>query len=221
MSFRQPIIFSTHKGAIANTTFFEVSKTSALAATIVVPTSSAAGDFGVLVNFGANPQPANTTPSGWTQAGTVADATGVGHRVTAYTKYLVSGDVGATITGFDSGSEGLVLFVFRNLGWFITQYSLTSGFVSQATTGNPDSMTITPTSARNMVVGIKYTYGGTSAFSTNPFDSTEVITNGVVGSLIVGYKYQFSTTSGVTFDSADDGNAQTQAGFLISFNDIA
>jgi len=82
-------------------------------------------------------------------------------------------------------------------------------------------MTITPNSSKNMVVGIKYTYGGTSAFSTDPFDSKEIVTNDVLGSLAVGYKYQLSTTDSVTFDSGDNGNAQDQIGFWISFNDIA
>jgi hypothetical protein len=222
MSFRQILISNKRVNiAPANTTFYEVSKSTSLTSTITIPTSSAVNDFALLVNFGANPQPADTTPSGWTQIQTTADATGVGHRISSFYKYLVSGDIGATLTGYSSGSEGMVLFVFRNVGWTFTPYALAGGLQAESTAGDPAQQTITPISNKNMSVGVKYTYGGTSAFSTNPFDSTEIVTDGVVGSLLVGYKYQLSTTSSVVFDSGDNGNAQTQQSYYILFDDTA
>jgi hypothetical protein len=222
MSFRQILISNKRVNiAPANTTFYEVSKSTSLTSTITIPTSSAVNDFALLVNFGANPQPADTTPSGWTQIQTTADATGVGHRISSFYKYLVSGDIGATLTGYSSGSEGMVLFVFRNVGWTFIPYALAGGLQAQSTLGDPTQQTITPISNKNMSVGVKYTYGGTSAFSTNPFDSTEIVTDGVVGSLLVGYKYQLSTTSSVVFDSGDNGNAQTQQSYYILFDDTA
>lgn len=60
-----------------------------------------------------------------------------------------------------------------------------------------------------------------AAANTNPFDSTISVNNSTVGSLLIGYKYQYSTNTPVTFDSPDNGNAQTQASYYISFNDAA
>lgn len=223
MSFRQ-ILSSSKRFTPApppNTNFFEVSKTTSLTGSLTIPTSSAVNDFALLVDFGANPAPADTTPSGWTQIQTTADATGVGHRISSFYKYLVSGDIGATLNGYSSGSDGMILFVFRNVGWTFTPYALAGGLQAESTTGNPAQQTISPISAKNMSVGVKYTYGGTSAFSTNPFESTEIVTDGVVGSLLVGYQYQKISTSSVVFDSGDDGNAQTQQSYYILFDDTA
>lgn len=207
--------------SVAPAVFTEVSKSSSLLPTITIPSNTAVSDFALLVMFGANPQPSDTTPSGWTKIQTVPDATGVGHRVSSFGKIMASGDIGSTVTGFDSGSEGMVLFVFRNLGWYFGPNFTAGGQQSQLTTADPNSQTITPLAPRNMAVGIKYTYGGTSSFNTNPFDSTISANNGTVGSLLVGYKYQYSTNDIVTFDSPDNGNAQTQASYYISFNDAA
>lgn len=200
--------------------FFEVSKTSTTANTITVPSSAQVNDFALIVCFGSNPAANDTTPSGWTKIQTILDTTGVGHRISSFGKIIASGDISSSVSVLGSlGSTGSVMFVFRNLGWFVGPNFTAGNLQSASTTGNPNPITITPIASRNMSVGIKYTYGGTSAFSTNPFDGTHIVDTGSTGSLIVGYKYQKSTTSTVTFDSNDNGNAQTQAGYYISFND--
>lgn len=200
--------------------FEEHSKTTSLTGSITVPSTAQVDDFALLVSFAANPAPSDTTPSGWTQLQTVTSTTGVGHRVTSYGKVIVSGDINASVSVLSSGSDGCVLFILRNVGYtpFGPLFAASDLASETNIAGDPASQTINAPGVPGINVGIKYTYGGTSAFSTNPFDSTQIITDGSVGSLLVGYEYISGTASDSTFDSADDGNAQIQASFHVSFN---
>lgn len=185
--------------------------------TIAVPTEAAAGDLAVIFDFAANPQPSDTTPSGWTQLQTVTMTLGVGHRVSVYAKYLVSGDLSTSVTGLNSGSEGKAIFIMRNAG---TVFAAAGAQSVSETSTDPGSITITPAGGSHPLLFccVKYTYGGTSAFSSGTFDVTQTAGNSTTGSIIAGLKYQSADSNSFTFDSADNGNAQLQAGFYLTID---
>lgn len=191
--------------------------------TTVIPIIAKPNDFALMV-ASTNDDDRPTTPSGWTL---IQSFSGDGNNVASYGKILSSGDIGTTVSPFTSSGatgENVTLFVFRNLGWVISPYFLAGGLQSQYTTGNPAAQTITPVTTKSLCVGIKYINGTPSAsFSVNPFDKNELsYSHGSPSwALNVGYTYQLSTTNTVTFDTLDEGAAQLQCSYYISFNDIA
>lgn len=195
-----------------------ITSASSITNAIAVPALAEAGDLAIIVDFAANPQPSDTVPSGWTKLQTVAMALGVGHRVTSYAKYLVSGDLGTNVSGLDSGSEGRVIFIVRDAGTSFAAAGLQS--VSETST-DPTSITVTPAANSHPLLGlaVKYTYGGNSAFTSGTFDVTQSANTSSVGSIVVGLRRQLTDSNAFSFDSGDNGNAQLQAGLYLSLSE--
>lgn len=67
---------------------------------VAVSGSALAGDLGVMWDWAVGVGSGGPTPSGWALAATVS---GTGGEARIYAKELVSGDIGATITGLNAG----------------------------------------------------------------------------------------------------------------------
>lgn len=144
---------------------FLTSSFIASSTTITVPTDAAAGDVAILFNACISAStPTDVIPSGWTGIGTNNNATG---RIRSSYKVLVSGDIGATVTGMTATTQNLLMVIFRSQTGTISSLSavqsLSQPSGSWSTTSVSPTITTSGATLPSLALGFWY---GTSVATT-------------------------------------------------------
>lgn len=193
---------------------FVASATSS-GSTITVPGTALAGDIAILIDGTTGfKTPTNVVPSGWTGIGSLYSVTGKnGAAIRVSRKILVSGDIGANVTGMHEVSEAKTMIVLRPNA---TINTVTLGTINnEGTAGNPSSQTVSASGQPTplVVIGAACTESGTAAFSTaSPAFDAELAPS--VDSK-VGYKIYNSSPADHSIDMADLGNGQVLVSFYL------
>lgn len=184
---RKPLTAPTHRTSSVITT------TSATSISGTFPSSPAvAGDLGVIVLSAYSGQ-SPTTPSGWTRFGVLTDPAGYGLSPAGcsawlYKKgkaegYLVSGDLGATIsfTGLANKPMQLVMLAYANAEDIYSQPNVFWNTATEVSYNVPQHATATAAGPSDLVVGVVSLGGYISAavtVTTAPTGATIRQTNG-------------------------------------------
>jgi hypothetical protein len=148
------------------------SASTASGATINVPGTAAAGDFGVVFQLsasGSSTIPPQVNIAGWQTDLTTTFVSGTnGYRAMLSSKILVSGDVGATLTGMNGTVlNDKAILIFRESGGAFTDYFLADNHEEISGTA-PAIQTLDPSFADPPVVSVAFagasgalTMGGT------------------------------------------------------------
>jgi hypothetical protein len=191
-----------------------VTSAESSASTITLPSAPdcAVGDLAVLLDRALGTgSPASVTPSGWSSANST---TATDRRQNISYKVLESGDIGASITGMNGGTNRKLVFIFRASIPLVS--ALNSTFNGEGTDGNPASQGVAASGGAVplVVIGAIGASGSGSAFSTaSPaFDATVAHTS---NAMVMGYKIYNSGPADHTIDANDiaDGNI-LQSGYI-------
>ena len=178
------------------------------AETIDIPATAQAGDLAILVQgstTSGSGAPTNVFPSGWQDIPDWANVLGgQDWRFTSGFKILTADDIGATLTGMNTGNvDDKILLVFS--GGFTT--AALREAVKDAVNGDPAAASVSASAATTtclVVAGVSTNSGSTSTIT----DQTPSLAATVVqGGLEFGYNiYQiYEDASDQSIDKADDG----------------
>ena len=143
------------KNKLTSAIFFASSVSSAT--TISFPTSTQAGDLGILLDFSTTVS--NIVPSGWTL---INRSTTTGMDAISSYKVLTSADISSSVSGL-SGSTRKTLLIFRpNKEIFQITAKSVNG---QATAATPSNQSLSATEILAPAIGIAH-YGSTTAIGT-------------------------------------------------------
>ena len=199
------------------TNYISVSSVSNSAAnTIVIPATSQAGDVAVLLDFAVSSTTAAgaVTPSGWTQIRTDLINATTAVRASVCYKILVSGDIGASITGMSGGTSTRKMLLILKNNRKVTQVTVGSSN-GAASDLDPSAQTIAVAGVIPSMVLIAH-YASSSA--VNPRTTSKTMTE-VMGSSTNQYcLYSVvnsrSLAQNITVDMVDNGTNALQSFYL-------
>lgn len=173
-------------------------------ASITIPAGAAIGDLAIFADFAVNAGsvPAAVTPSGWTKRGNM-ETGGGNSRLVVFSKILVAGDPGLSITGMDGDvSDQKIIFTFSpNARASVLNF----GFEAvEGQNGDPADQTVTAGAghAPLVVLGFAACTDAVGAFNAETPAFTAKTTQ---GNLIAGYRIYNSAPANHTVGMADLG----------------
>jgi len=210
-------------GANASTTFTDdttqlsavtdvyiAGQVTSTASTITIPSTAKAGDIALL--FDTSTTTTNTIPSGWTS---IDGATTTGIRTNISRKTLVSGDIGASITGM-AGTTRKVLLLFRPNGPVTTLTVSTP--LSQASSLAPNSQSVNAGAAPSTTPVISFWCAGSTGSPTLTSTGTTQVTSISTSGVRVGYRqWNSGQTPANQSGSTTDTGVNTFQSFFIRF----
>ena len=210
-------------GANASTTFtddttqlsavtdvFIAAQVTGTTSTITIPSTAKVGDLALL--FDTSATTTNTIPSGWTS---VSGVTTTGIRQNISRKTLVSGDIGATITGM-GGTTRKVLLLFRPNGPVTTLTISTP--TSQASSLAPNNQTVLAGSAPATTRVISFWCGSSTGSPVVTLAGTTQVTSISTSGIRVAYRqWNSGQTPANQTASMDDTGTNAFQSFFIRF----
>jgi hypothetical protein len=187
------------------------SNTNSTGSTITIPNNVQVDDYAILFDFSTTTT--DTTPTNWTS---ISKATTTGIRTNISYKKMVSGDLGATITGM-GGTTRKILLTFRPNAAVSSVTLSTPG--SQATTAAPSNQTISMSGQNRPIIGFAC-YASTGSVGTRgwsggtPVEFSNVSTSSIFVKALV-YNQEFTTTpSNATISMSDNGTNTLQTFYM-------
>jgi hypothetical protein len=173
-----------------------------------MPNSAKAGDIAIL--FDTSTTVTDTTPSGWTS---VTKATTTGIRQNISRKTLVSGDLGATITGM-AGTTRKVLLVFTPNAPVTTLTVSTP--TTQATTLTPNNQSVNAGASPSTTPVISFWCGSSTGSPTVTLAGTTQVTSISTSGVRVAFRQwnQGETPANQTASMSDTGTNAFQSFFI-------
>jgi len=197
---------STTLSAVTNV-YFNGQATST-ASTITMPNSAKVGDIAIL--FDTSTTTTNTIPSGWTS---VTGVTTTGIRQNISRKTLVSGDLGATITGM-AGTTRKVLLVFTPNGPVTTLTVSTP--TTQATTATPNNQAVTAGASPSTTPVISFWCGSSTGSPVVTLAGTTQVSSISTSGVVAAFRQwnQGETPANQTATMNDSGTNAFQSFFI-------
>jgi len=176
--------------------------------TITIPSTAKVGDIALL--FDTSTTVTEVNPSGWS---TITGGTTTGIRTNINRKTLVSGDIGATVTGM-AGTTRKILLLFRPNGPVTTLTVTATG--SQFTTATPSNQTVTAGDSPSTTPVISFWCGASTGSPSITLAGTTQIANTSTSGIRVAYRQwnQGETPSNQTASMADSGTNSFQSFFI-------
>lgn len=200
--------FGSRRRSSIITVAFLTSANATSGATINVPGTALAGDFGVVFQLSrstASTIPTLVNPSGWQNDSTGTATIGTnGYRSMISSKILVSGDVGATLTGMNGNSfNDKFILIFRGSSAF-TSYTAT-GPNAETTANAPTAQALNASTETPPMVLLAFADSATSVtFSGTMSTSGTPVTTGSAW-LAAIYELFNSSPADRTIGVADSG----------------
>jgi hypothetical protein len=189
---------------------FIAAQVTGTTSTITIPSTAKVGDLALL--FDTSATTTNTIPSGWTS---VSGVTTTGIRQNISRKTLVSGDIGATITGM-GGTTRKILLLFRPNGPVTTLTVSTP--TSQATTATPNNQTVTAGASPSTTPVISFWCGSSTGSPVVTLAGTTQVTSISTSGIRVAYRqWNSGQTPANQTASMDDSGTNAFQSFFVRF----
>lgn len=178
------------------------------ATTITMPNSAKVDDYAIL--FDNSSATTNTIPSGWSS---ITGVTTSGIRTNISYKKLVSGDLGATVTGMAATTRKVLLVFTPNAP--VTTLTISTP-TTQASTATPNNQTVTAGSAPSTTPVISFWCAGSTGTPTVTLAGTTQISSISTSGVVAAFRQwnQGETPSNQTASTADGGTNTFQSFFL-------
>jgi hypothetical protein len=194
----------------AVTDVYIAGQVTSTSSSITIPSTAKAGDIALL--FDTSTTVTDTTPSGWTS---INGVTTTGIRTNISRKTLVSGDIGASVTGM-AGTTRKVLLLFRPNGPVTTITVSTP--LSQATTLAPNSQSVNAGAAPSTTPVISFWCAGSTGSPTLTSTGTTQVTSISTSGVRVAYRqWNSGQTPANQSGSTTDTGTNTFQSFFIRF----
>jgi hypothetical protein len=176
--------------------------------TIAMPNSAKVGDYAIL--FDTSSATTNTIPSGWTS---ITGVTTTGIRQNISYKKLVSGDLGATITGMASTTRKVLLVFTPNAP--VTTLTISTP-ISQATTLQPNPQGVTAGASPTTTPVISFWCGSSTGAPAVTLAGTTMVQSVSTSGVQVRFRQwnQGETPANQTASMSDSGTNAFQSFFI-------